>query len=1007
MDQDRASSKALQLAGSSSRWLGLIAAGIIIVAVGVWLLWRFVSPAQEMRNILLISIDTCRADRLSCYGYKSKTTPNIDAVAAEGVLFENVIAPVPLTLPSHSSMLTGTIPPYHGVHDNVGGYLADEPNVTLAEILKDAGFTTGAAISALPLYSKYGIGQGFQTYNDHFEETLKNSLMVQRQGGQTTRVALSWLEKNKDKKFFFFLHYFDPHRDYQPPEPFASRFVSSPYAGEIAYTDHCIGRVLDKLKELGLYDSTLVIITSDHGEMLGEHGEVTHAYFIYQSAIRVPLIFKLPGQNKPVRIKSIAGLIDIVPTICGLLGIEAPKNVQGVDLFASSKGESTSGQDRHIFCESLYPTKYDANTLLGVVNDRYKYIQTTRPELYDLANDPGESNNLVTKQPQLARIMKDKLAQILEQTVRKDSGPNKIVDPEDLKRFEGLGYVGGAVAEDFSFDQTKDDPKDLARYHRLAMRITSPLMKKDSDKAEMYAKQLIQERPDLARGYKVLAEIALEQEDYSGALVHYERAIELGLDTASAVEVYKGRGWTYFNVGEHNLAMRDLDQAIKLDPKDAGGYYYRARVYSSKGEYDQAIRDIDQAIKLDPNNAEIYNIRAGIYVARGELDKAIADFDHVIRLDPKAGAYINRGIAYADKGELDKAVADYSRVIRLDPEFAKAYNNRGNAYVRKGDLDKAVADYSQAIRLDPEYAEAYNNQGNAYVRKGELDKAIVEYNQAIGLDPEYADAWYNRGATYADKGELDKAVADYDQAIKLDPEYAEVYNNRGVAYFRKGDLDKAVADYSQAIRLRPKAEAYNNRGVAYFLKGQLDKAVADYSQAVRLDAKFAKAYNNRGNAYFRKGDLDKAVADYSQAIRLKPKYAEAYTSRGDAYVNKGELDKAIADYNQAIGLKPKDAKAYNNLAWILATCPESRIRDGAEAVGLAERACQLKNYKTPTLLDTLAAAYAEAGEFDKAVKTAQKAIQLARAAKREKLAKDIQSRLELYKAKRPYRTDAR
>ena len=264
LGQDRANTKAPQLASSSSRWRSLVAAGIIIIAVGAWLLWQFMSPAQEIRNILLISIDTCRADHLSCYGYKSKTTPNIDAVVAEGILFENTITPVPITLPAHSSMLTGTIPPYHGVHDNGVDYLDDESNITLAEILKDAGFTTGAAVSAFVLDSTFGIGQGFETYNDRFD-TMEYNTVVQRRGGETTHIALDWLEKNKDKRFFFFLHYFDPHAKYQPPQPFASRFASNPYAGEIAYTDHCIGRVLGKLKELGLDDSTLVIITADHG----------------------------------------------------------------------------------------------------------------------------------------------------------------------------------------------------------------------------------------------------------------------------------------------------------------------------------------------------------------------------------------------------------------------------------------------------------------------------------------------------------------------------------------------------------------------------------------------------------------------------------------------------------------------------------------------------------------------------------------------------------------------
>ena len=249
-----------------------------------------------------------------------------------------------------------------------------------------------------------------------------------------------------------------------------------------------------------------------------------------------------------------------------------------------------------------------------------------------------------------------------------------------------------------------------------------------------------------------------------------------------------------------------------------------------------------------------------------------------------------------------------------------------------------------------------------------------------------------------------KAIVHFQKVIDLEPNHTKAYCRRGVAYFEKGQLDKAIADLDQAIRLDPKYdEAYNNRGSAYARKGELDKAIADFDQAIRFDPKYAEAYNNRGLAYFKKGQLDKAIADYNQAIRFDPKYTKAYNNRGHAYSLKGDYERAILDFDQAIKLNPDSPHAVNNLAWILATHPEPQIRDGAEAVGLAEKACELTDYKNPASLDTLAAAYAETGQFDKAVKTAAKAVQLARAAKSEKIAEDIQSRLDLYKAKRPFR----
>ncbi|UCF42983.1 MAG: sulfatase, partial [Planctomycetota bacterium] len=391
------------------RWVTVL---LLLVAVGGWLVLRLGILRREVRRVVLISIDTCRADYLSCYGYPRSTTPNIDRLARQSVLFTNVITPIPTTLPAHCSMLTGTIPPYHGVHYNVG-YRLGQSNVTLAEILRPMGFTTAAFISAFVLDSDFGLDQGFDTYDDSFEEIRRNIFGSERRAGETSRLAIEWLQqRDKGEKFFLFLHYYDPHLEYEPPEPFASEFADNLYAGEIAYTDYCIDLVIDKLKELGVYDSTLIIVTSDHGEMLGEHGEPDHGYFIYESAINVPLIFKLPRRNEGRKVDGVADIIDIVPTICGMVGADVPPAVRAKDLSVFFGSGRPGREERHLYCESMMPTRYNASSLLGVVTDRFKYIQTTRPELYDLVEDPNETNNLAERQPHQGRILQDRLKQI-------------------------------------------------------------------------------------------------------------------------------------------------------------------------------------------------------------------------------------------------------------------------------------------------------------------------------------------------------------------------------------------------------------------------------------------------------------------------------------------------------------------------------------------------------------------------------------------------------------------
>jgi len=567
----------------------------------IWILLRSdVLSSSGIRNVLLISIDTCRADHLSCYGYERPTTPNIDTIAAEGILLENTVSPIPQTLPAHSTMLTGTIPPYHGVHSNFS-FLFDKPNTTLAEILKDADFTTGAVVSAFVLNSQFGADQGFDTYLDRFEPSPEAHMRGQRPGGETTRVALDWLEENKGERFFLFLHYYDPHGGYCPPEPFASQFGAKSYAGEIAYADHCIGQVVQKLKDLKLYDSTLLIITGDHGQMLGEHGENSHGYFIYQAAIKVPLIFKLPGQNKPVREKSIAGLIDIVPTVCSLLNIEAPKNVQGIDLSPSFRGENLSVRDRNLFCESLTATKYKGNSLLGIVDEHYKYIQTTRPELYDLINDSAESCNLVEEQQHRSKIMKDKLEQMLEQSVRNSSPNNRIeMDPQAVEQLQSLGYIGGTVTEEFSFDQSKDDPKDLLKYHHLYWRTHLFLDKKNYNMAKICAEQMIQQRPDSPSGYELLGRMALEQKDYSKAIVYLQNAIER---EPGKGEIFYKRGTAYKLKGDYEKAISDLNKAIELRPRYIEAYNSRAMVYMGLSDYETALDDFEKVLGLNPGDS--------------------------------------------------------------------------------------------------------------------------------------------------------------------------------------------------------------------------------------------------------------------------------------------------------------------------------------------------------------------------------------------------------------------
>ena len=710
---------------------------ICIVLAVVFSLWFFAARLgqDKIRNVILISIDTCRADYLSCYGYPSKTTPNIDTIAAEGILFENVISPNPTTLPAHSSMLTGTNPPYHGVHDNEG-YQLGKFNTTLAEILKEAGFSTAAFISAFVMDSQFGIDQGFDTFNDRFEEEIvPMSGISERKGHETSRLAVKWLEENKDEKFFLFLHYYDPHLDYEPPEPFASQYASNLYAGEIAYTDHCIGQVISKLKKLKFYDSTLIIITADHGEMLGQHGEKGHGYFIYQGNVRVPLIFKLPGKRRSKVITKRVGLIDIVPTVCGLLDIETPSEVKGMDLSGAFAGKKLPDQPRNLYCESLGPTIYDASPLLGVVTDQYKYIHTAREELYDLIKDPGELNNLLTAKPKQANLLKGHLELIIEEQLRKNDIDNRLkLNEQALNKLESLGYVAGSVKEDFRLDQDGDDPKDFIDFHLLYARASVLTHIKKYSEAEALCKQLISRKSDFWGAYFVRGYINAEQD----------------------------------NADE---AIRNWQESVRLNPGHYQSYCELGLIFDRQGKTEQAIVHFQKALQINPNLAEIHNNLASTLNKQGKTDEAISHYRQALQIDSNlAEAYNNLGIILKSQGNIDEAIKHYRKALEIDPGHAIIHYNLAEELRKQGKADEAISHYRQALQIDPNFALAHNYLGVILKSQGKIQAVIKHYRKALQINPSLAITHKNLADVLKKQGKTDEAISHYRQALQIDPD---------------------------------------------------------------------------------------------------------------------------------------------------------------------------------------------------------------------------------------------
>ncbi len=741
-----------------SRKIVILILVALAVAVGVWF-FAGGPRGAEIRNVILISIDTCRADHLGCYGYPKKITPNIDALAREAVLFENAICSVPITLPSHTTMLTGTTSLYHRVHDNTNYYVG-EYNESVAEILAASGYETGAVVSTAILDSGYGLDRGFGSYSDDFGPGGKGKPAVEQRGGRASRLAGKWLAEHGSEKFFLFVHYYDPHLLYDPPEPFATIFKDEPYAGEVAYVDYCIGRLVEKLKRLGLYDTTALIITADHGEMLGEHGEKTHAYFVYQGAMKVPLIIKLPGSRKARRIGSTVGLVDVAPTICGLLGVESNSAMQGKDLSGYVRGTESGRDERYFYCESLVPTKYGCNPLLAVVAGRWKYIDTTRPELYDLTGDPGEQENLIEKKSKRAHLLRERLQLMLDElSYRKASGSRSVADVETIRRLESLGYVAGAgVDERFELDPGRADAKDFIDFHNTAAEINIAFNNDRPDRAKLLCQKLLARKSDFALPYYYLGKIAYVQGDRKGAFDMTYRYIE-GVDPNWA-EPNRPRQ-TYAELAHKHCYLNTAH--INL-----GG------AYMEDGRYDKAVFHYEQALLLAPRQSKVHDMLAVALTRQGRLNRAISHWRKALEIDPAfAGAHYNLAGALRLQAKFDDAIAEYERALALAPELKpRVFYRLGQIYFQLKDRAGAVRYWSEALRIQPDSVEVLDGLARLYATGtdefSKPNRAVVLAEKACEISGYRVSSLVKTLAVaYAASGRNEQAVATAEKAIAL------------------------------------------------------------------------------------------------------------------------------------------------------------------------------------------------------------------------------------------------
>jgi len=591
----------------------------------------FLDAAQP--NILLITIDTLRADHLGCYGYKRSTSPNLDRLAREGLVFQNVFSTVPMTLPSHTTILSGLYPKQHGIRDNAHFPMTDRP--FLQQILKKHGYQTAAFVSGATLSSSFGLNRGFDFYDDEFIGT-------ERIANETTARALEWL-KNARGPYFLWVHYFDPHAEYEPPEKFRKKFPS-PYDGEIAFVDSEAARLWNAVGS-----SAIVLATADHGESLGEHGETTHSVFLYNATLKVPLILRSPG-IKPGTWKDAVSLADIAPTILELAGFGAETGSRdGVSLLAKQAS-------RTLIAESLYAQRnFGYAPLYASVRQDKKYIQAPEPEFYDLLTDPSERRNVIKRST--VNDWKGPLQSYAKSTEPAAVAPK--LSAEEMEKLRSLGYVSASVP------RNDIDPKLKIQVIESFRQGMIFLKTEQYEQAEKRFREISQTEQQNGLAFRYLADALAAQQKYGESVRAYTASLNLLDDPEVAVQLAKA----YNRLKQPEQAEKILLDTVKRYPDYSPATFELASYYAAQKNWDAAFG------LLKRDSPEFCNQRGFLLLQKKDFIPAIAEFQKALRFQQRAAYWNNLGIAYQQSGQLKQAEDAYLKGLQLNPDYEECEAN--------------------------------------------------------------------------------------------------------------------------------------------------------------------------------------------------------------------------------------------------------------------------------------------------------------------------------------------
>lgn len=726
---------------------------------------------RSQLNLLLVTLDTTRADRMGAYGRPGAAeTPVFDRLAREGVLFEQAMTTAPLTLPAHASLFTGRYPPQHGVRDNGGFFLGPEAT-TLAERLRDRGFATGAFVGAYVLDSKWGLDQGFEHYADDFDLSGVKALSlgnVQRRADAVTDLALPWIDQAASRRFFAWVHFYDAHAPYEPPEPYRSKAAGNPYNGELSFADAQLGRLVDRLQARGLLDRTVIVVVGDHGESLGEHGESTHGFFIYETATHVPLLIRAPfTRTAGRRVSGLARSVDLLPTLMDLLG-EPMGDVDGPgrSLVPRMTGDADDpGADG--YAEAMYPLHhYGWSALRAFRLGKYKLIDAPRPELFDLEADPGETRNLFAQERAVGERLQTALRGM--ETAFAQQGIPKAapaeVDPEVREKLASLGYVGNFVATADEAGVVRADPKDKIELFNLMSEARDRGESGEPGDAQIaLLRQVVAEDPQVIDAWFNLGNAFYKRERFDEAIAHFRKALTLKPDYDLALINMAN---AYRALGRDAEALAGYEHYLRVDPKNAWVHYQAGEIHLDAGESDRAERYFADALAIDPKVAPARVALGVLAFRRGDAATADREIRAALAARPDVRlAHFNLGILAEARGDTEAALASYREEYTQHDDAYKAIFNAARLLQQRGDTAGALPLLERAVSINARFAEGQFYLAQARLAAGQIDQAADAARAGLALVGRRPDATAPLGHfVLADvamrRGRLEEAAAE-------------------------------------------------------------------------------------------------------------------------------------------------------------------------------------------------------------------------------------------------------